>query len=465
MSGHCIEQSLPSRADLVLVEGVSYLQSISTGRVGPGQPSDEAAMASGLEGLLLRLQGHYRSLPPVVLLTTHHLTGPDAASGRCLQAQLNSGSPAAECCKQFAHLLGANPSGPFLQHLRVEHIYSKLAAHYGLTALSLRDFYRHVFDAGQHTAAGLNECEFLRLMHRDAVHLRPLAEGGLGMLLWADLLISVLADAEELMARQAAAAAPDQRPGLHVGAGATAAAQAQAQLLAAAGGLPRKRLYRATGDAFRMRCYGGPRTEKAGFGAAAEANDANAANGIAAHGMAASRRGQLGPGHVPFQLKVLNNSGWNHVEYQIHGTSRKYKPGWVALRPGDRMTVQLDTLWDNATFTAPPTPPPPWQTAGLTVHHAKVAVNPYLLGVTFLRSYQHMGRVAIACTAGCSCAPQQLDGHHADPVSSEHYAEFPVSQHPACTLTFTILPGTSSGQHKFKLIQVVSKQRVADADG
>lgn len=40
-------------------------------------------------------------------------------------------------------------------------------------------------------------------------------------------------------------------------------------------------------------------------------------------------------------LNVVKNEGWEMVKFQMHGTVRKYKPGYVASTPGSILHVEV----------------------------------------------------------------------------------------------------------------------------
>ena len=42
-----------------------------------------------------------------------------------------------------------------------------------------------------------------------------------------------------------------------------------------------------------------------------------------------------------YGMQVVSQVGWEFVEYQTHGTNRKYKPGYVATAPGSTLQLQV----------------------------------------------------------------------------------------------------------------------------
>ena len=109
-------------------------------------------------------------------------------------------------------------------------------------------------------------------------------------------------------------------------------------------------------------------------------------------------------------------------------------------------------------------------------------------------SHRLMGRVRIACAGACKCMPHDLDGHAvfrignmtiytehtlqielaapapaAEPAASLYLAgqrvEHGGAPSPSCTLTLTVLPGTSSGGHYFKVRDIVLHENVSPCKG
>lgn len=81
--------------------------------------------------------------------------------------------------------------------------------------------------------------------------------------------------------------------------------------------------------------------------------------------------------------------------------------------------------------------------------------------VSYLRSYEHMGRAQLSCVSGCSCGSSVIDAYHSDHSSTAQLHEVAATPSRHCVVRLTVLPDTSSpdGQHKFKLIQVVASAR------
>ena len=111
----------------------------------------------------------------------------------------------------------------------------------------------------------------------------------------------------------------------------------------------------------------------------------------------------------------------------------------------------------------------PWPAEGAPVR------PPSVLWVGFLRSYEHMGRARVSCSGACGCAGDVIDGHDIkDGVSVTDVRKVGLrparrgraadaTDEPAigadgtacCRVQLTIAPGTSSGEHKFKVMSLL----------
>eukprot|EP00798_Chlamydomonas_sp_ICE-L_P022329 gene22329-29405_t len=89
------------------------------------------------------------------------------------------------------------------------------------------------------------------------------------------------------------------------------------------------------------------------------------------------------PTHTPLlseedRLPVTKSDGWGIVEVE----NGKFKPGWVATEPGA-------TLW-------------------MTVDGTGFS-HDLILELTFLKSYEHMGKARLSCVEGCECGSYDAD--------------------------------------------------------
>jgi len=116
----------------------------------------------------------------------------------------------------------------------------------------------------------------------------------------------------------------------------------------------------------------------------------------------------------------------------MHGIEKKYKPGWVATVPGAILHLQIDTL-----FSGTPTDERPQ------------------VFVTYLQSYEHMGTASISCVSGCECEAATVDANlPTEQASVPKHAELRVTQSSLCVLSVEVLPETTSGENKFKIIHI-----------
>lgn len=92
--------------------------------------------------------------------------------------------------------------------------------------------------------------------------------------------------------------------------------------------------------------------------------------------------------------RVLRNAsgggaGWFVSADTLHG-ARRFKPGLASLDVGSSIELALGEDADAAADA--PTPR-----------------RRLCIGLTYLKSYVHMGRAAVTCAGGCECAPLELD--------------------------------------------------------
>jgi len=157
--------------------------------------------------------------------------------------------------------------------------------------------------------------------------------------------------------------------------------------------------------------------------------------------------------------------------YRVEGTDAKMKPGLVGMAAGDwvQLCVDISRLSESASFVV-------------------------ILG--HLISYEHMGKVRISCLNECECSPEELDAH----VQGGKFSVFKAktialkrARVPAkvsirlsprtargrgatetpdgtgnrnamggncsCVLHLLILPASGSGEHKFKILSLMTAQK------
>ena len=108
-------------------------------------------------------------------------------------------------------------------------------------------------------------------------------------------------------------------------------------------------------------------------------------------------------------------------------------------------------------------------TRGTSGRMQKVSPSPVGLWVGYLQSYEHMGRATLHCSGACKCAPTEIDAHSTALPRVSITAVQRVSlvltngngsmadgeTGECCKLRLTIDQGTSSGEHKFKLLALL----------
>ncbi|KAG2425211.1 hypothetical protein HYH02_015038 [Chlamydomonas schloesseri] len=162
------------------------------------------------------------------------------------------------------------------------------------------------------------------------------------------------------------------------------------------------------------------------------------------------------PGNMPpnASMCLLNDNFKNLVvaeastgfDYINEGTAEKPKPGYIAKQPGAKLRLRLNTE------------------RSLVGHGPNTAAVKVQVFFHHLRSYEHMGVAQFSCVSGCQCDPKEVDGHHTEKVSQLYMMFLEVTQHPQCEVEITVLPKTSSGEHKFKVAGAVISERPG-ADG
>ena len=104
-------------------------------------------------------------------------------------------------------------------------------------------------------------------------------------------------------------------------------------------------------------------------------------------------------------------------------------------------------------------------TCGLCTAAASRAALSSVLWIAYLSSYQHMGRAMASCTGGCACGPVEIDAHAPSERTSITTVQRLIVTHVetggSCLLTLTILPSTSSGEFKWKLIGLLLGENAA----
>jgi len=163
-----------------------------------------------------------------------------------------------------------------------------------------------------------------------------------------------------------------------------------------------------------------------------------------------------------FVQSVIASTGW---EWK-NDSPAKNRPKWgyISTVPGSVLRVRVNTTAANSASNikqegdATALPPPPGAAAA-----AKAMVS---MEIAHLKSYTNMGRAEVKCEVGCTCSPSVLDGHQTVRNSQLHLHEMKVTQADVCIIAITVLPETSSGQHKVKVAGVmVSDEGGAESKG
>ena len=138
------------------------------------------------------------------------------------------------------------------------------------------------------------------------------------------------------------------------------------------------------------------------------------------------------------------------------------KPGLLATAVGSILELRLHGL-DGSSNTARLAPGrrPRAAAAPLNAAVRDHALNSSALAhLVYLQSYEHMGVAQISCAAGCTCEPLVIDAHSTARRDSLETVARPLRVHwgagsRACALRATVMPRTSSGEHKFKVTALV----------
>ena len=104
----------------------------------------------------------------------------------------------------------------------------------------------------------------------------------------------------------------------------------------------------------------------------------------------------------------------------------------------------------------------PWTTKRHRGSGPPPTAVPLVAWLGVLCSYAHMGRAAVSCQGACVCAALEVDAHldaSQQRVSVLHLERVPLELEPRstgpCILSVRVLPGTSSGEHKFKVLSLM----------
>jgi hypothetical protein len=71
-----------------------------------------------------------------------------------------------------------------------------------------------------------------------------------------------------------------------------------------------------------------------------------------------------------------------------------------------------------------------------------------------------MGQANVTCIQGCTCQSTLIDAHNDIPTSVTGTSSFSVSEAVECVMRIEVMNTTQSGEHKFKVTQVLSRIRM-----
>jgi hypothetical protein len=152
--------------------------------------------------------------------------------------------------------------------------------------------------------------------------------------------------------------------------------------------------------------------------------------------------GGVGSGEDVLPIKVLRSDGWEFREWDGGAAGeKKYKPGWIATAAGAVLRVELDTDFGAEQQL---------------LQQGLGEKGQLQVQLTYLTSYEHMGKARASCVEGCTCNPAVLDAH----APKEHHSvpkvlKLPTTASRRCVVQLEVLLESGSGEHKFKLMQAV----------
>lgn len=131
---------------------------------------------------------------------------------------------------------------------------------------------------------------------------------------------------------------------------------------------------------------------------------------------------------------VVDAEGWKYGYESGHGQWAFNKWGYITTTVGSKMLMQVSTKPSKGdTF----------------------ASNLTAVYVGYLKSYQHMGTARVECVSGCECEGRVVNAHHSVSASQTFLVRLLATQHDKCLVQVTVLPETSSSEHKFKVTSLM----------
>ncbi len=359
---------------------------------------DKQAELASFERMLRKLLAMPRQ-PALVLVNTMELFPPKSKCANCAMAFTGP----------KAYLDGYSDGAPSKEDMLFEYPawaedgMTRLAQYYGVPAVSLRDALFHELKAADPRFP-------VKQVFHDRHH-----PGAWGHSLMAQMVVGLLSAATTEVAA-------DLGP---------------PQTAVAAWGQPRAASAQAAAAATRDRLCGQAQSEARRrdlsattplFSESAEAAVGTCVKGEEIQGLVAEARG---------------------FAYRVEGSDAKLKPGLIGTTPGDTASLCLDV-------------------ARLQPGQSFVAILGHLI------SYEHMGMVSVQCAGDCDCKAETVDAH----VPGGKFSVFKArtlavrrAEQPrpspskrkdcGCVLKLEILKETGSGEHKFKVLSLMTAVKEA----
>jgi hypothetical protein len=452
--GSCLEYMLPKEADIVLIE-----------TMGVGD-------ATGLENLSWRILRHFKEQkserPAMVFFNTIDVAPwPEkdmlawGAGGVCGgHGGLPPGSNLTDCCKNYTGGLEASFTAAGNRHPN-DGLHHEMARLYGFGSISHRDFLWPYVRAKAWDLLNpeFGECGYILLTNMDSIH-----PSQLGKVLFADYVWTYLNIGKVAYDRRNAAHYVDS---VHNKSSTTTEdityesptdemidkrwKEAKLPLLDSVAGtkkvfpLPKNSFVPNGRSVYFTRCYGFLAAENTNLHRGSENKLAGSLSG----------------------LPILERKGFEFFENTTHGAVPKRKPGWVAMDVGAYMELEIDTYFDE--LDAPALSPSPTANVPYTTPESRVLNNSTTsppppreseIVLSFLKSYEHMGKARLSCLGGCMCIDMEIDAHHEEKTSVQGLLSIPATQSKKCRFRIEVSEGTSSGEHKFKVTQVTTRMKL-----
>eukprot|EP00798_Chlamydomonas_sp_ICE-L_P012779 gene12779-16036_t len=163
---------------------------------------------------------------------------------------------------------------------------------------------------------------------------------------------------------------------------------------------------------------------------------------------------------------VLEKKGF---EYINEAKQERARWGYVATTPGSEVKFSIDVFsvmnpaqLNRSSRDRDHTPAGGVQPGEVVVSSEDPTMQ---IQVMYLRSYEGMGRATIACSGGCGCNHNVINGNYHDHLSLilPHMVKITLISREKCVLTFRVDEGTDKGGHKVKIVGLVVTNVEMDA--